>query len=183
MSALSFGSWVDTPLTADWLQVFGTCPDSKAFLKKIHTPPLIVLNDEDNKHLSATNIWFICVLQAISGIFIMIKYICKPFLIDIAFITVGYIEYIFLPILWQEATSDHKRELFQTLDWCCEVKASYVLFCWTTGLKRLIIACQYKGRCSVCAAFSNISGEVFPHLSMWTHGLTANSERNKAHRY
>ncbi len=37
-------SWVDTPLTADWLQVcFGTGPTqfSKAFLKKMHTPPLI----------------------------------------------------------------------------------------------------------------------------------------------
>ncbi len=31
------------------------------------------------------NIWFNCVLQAISGIFIIIKYIYNPMIIDIAF--------------------------------------------------------------------------------------------------
>ncbi len=45
---LSLASWVETHLTADWLQVcFGIRPDSVskifffAFLKKIHTPPLM----------------------------------------------------------------------------------------------------------------------------------------------
>ncbi len=39
----------------------------------------------DSKH---DNIWFICVLQAISGIFILLKYMYIPKLINIAFITV-----------------------------------------------------------------------------------------------
>ncbi len=46
LNALSSTSWVDSPLTADWLQVcFGTSAPtqfSKTFLKILHTPPLTV---------------------------------------------------------------------------------------------------------------------------------------------
>ncbi len=45
-----------------------------------------MMTGTDNKH-SCKNIWFIFVLQAILGHFIMLKYICKPFIINIAFIT------------------------------------------------------------------------------------------------
>ncbi len=37
------------------------------------------------------NLWFSCVLQVISGIFIIIKYIYNPMIIDIAFTVIYYL--------------------------------------------------------------------------------------------
>ncbi len=55
---------------------------------------LSLTRHEENKH-STSEMYSLCVLQAISGIFI-IKYIYNPLLIDITLITV----HIFCLILW-----------------------------------------------------------------------------------
>ncbi len=59
------------------------------------------------------NLWFNCVLQAISGIFIIIKYIYNPMIIDIAF---AVYRIYYLPCSVTKTASAHKMKLFQTLD-------------------------------------------------------------------
>ncbi len=98
--------------------------------------------------------------------FICIMYIYNAMLIDIAFITVYNIIKWFCLILWYEAMADHKRKLFQTLDWCYEMnleqfKCTVQPWCVICMRVRLKGALVYSSRgtsmsnietMSVCAA-------------------------------